>query len=218
MDVGYQYEVETWQGLIQQLVYMLGRGCFWYCITVLPRKKKDKWHQIDQKLIRKYGTEMDKFKRARRKKKGLMNFYYLRWGSLAIILHTAGDVDSSVKMDDIFKDARITPLSIHVSHLVKLRVYRTGGRWTVCLARETYQGHKAVLAEVAQTKNVFEMVQTFDQLNAYPAWAGIINQKHRLARYLLHQARKHQVSFSMNQLRFWDKRTPVKVWIERNPE
>lgn len=196
----------------------MSRGYFWYCITVLPRKKRDRWHLSDRKLIQKYGSELNKFQRARRKSKGLMNFYYLRWSSLAIIMHTTGDLDPSVQMDDEFKDARKMPLSIQVSDLVKLNVYQHGGRWTVRLAHDTFRGHKAELAEVAKTKNVFRMVETFNRLNGYPAWAGIVNQKHGLARYLCQQARKHQVSLSTRQLRFWDKRTPVKVWCTRNPE
>lgn len=209
---GYMYEVASWQGLLQHFVYLIGRGYYHYCIVTLPEKKRNRWQQIDQKIIAKYHTETDKFRRSRRKVNGLANFHYLRWDSVAVILHTEGKVDENILVDDKFLDARSVPVILRISKLSVFRIYRYGGRWTINLARETYQGIKAELIELALCRNVKLMVYTFDKLNGYPPWAGIIAQKRQLAQLLCKEAKKHQVFLSIAQLRITDKRKPVTVW------
>jgi hypothetical protein len=65
------YQCRSWQGFVQQLVYLVSRGgYFYYCLVQYPLEKKEKWEKIDTKLIGKYQCDKSKYQRARNKNKG----------------------------------------------------------------------------------------------------------------------------------------------------
>ena len=88
-----RYLCIDWQGFIQQLVYQVSRGYWFYHYVKYPVAKEDRWRKIDEKLQKKYSTDRSKYVRARRKQKGLANFVFLRWRDHAVILHTMGTID-----------------------------------------------------------------------------------------------------------------------------
>lgn len=217
-----KYLCGSWQGLVQQVVYLVGRGYYFHCVTELPEKKRDKWEQIDQKLIGKYSADKSKWQRARQKGKKTANFYYLRWNNLSVLLHTLGSIESGSSYDDNFKDIRDKKgrLKIQISKLIGLEIFlgdcKKGGsrQVTVKLDKDTYTGFKAIFDDVAATKNVKYMVKEFDKLNGFPAWGGIIKQKRELARFIVNRARHHQADLKQEQLRINGYRKPVKVFLE----
>ncbi|OOB74944.1 hypothetical protein AXF41_14110 [Clostridium haemolyticum] len=64
-----QYLCGSWQGLIQQVVYLVSRGYYYHHIEYLPQKKSARFPKIDQKLIEKYKADKSKYQRARQKNK-----------------------------------------------------------------------------------------------------------------------------------------------------
>jgi len=146
------YLINSWQALIQMSIYLFSRGYWFYCVTIFPERKKDKWEKIDHKLITRYRCEKSKFQRARRKKKGLMNFYYLRWEAISLIFHTLGKPD--VVLEDRFVDVRKKPLEIQVSDLISVVIYRDqkNGKFTCKLSKKTYRGFKHVLGNCPNSK------------------------------------------------------------------
>jgi hypothetical protein len=212
--VSTRYVCASWQGLLQQLVYLIGRGYFFYHVTYLPVNKKEKYSQIDAKLIGKYKTDKTKWQRSRLKAKGVANFYYLRWKHVAVILHTLGEQEDEIIYDDKFLDIRKNPLLLKISELVAFNIQIVDRRVTVKLAKDTYEGLRIELHQVAKTKSKEKMAKAFDRINGFPAWAGIIVQKRRLAWYLCEQAKKHNIQLDQSELRFVDQRKPVKVFQE----
>jgi hypothetical protein len=225
------YEVISWQGLIQQLVYLLGRGYYYWCLMYLSESKRDRWHKTDQKLINKYQMDISKHQRSYRKKKGISNFYYLRWEHIAVMLHTEGTLPENY--DDKFFDIRNTKLTLRIGPFSavtisyekdtrKKKAKKKGGKRVkgekrknvivVRLEKECYRNLKAELREVAQTKNKAKMIRMFDRLNGFPSWSGIFCQKEQLAKYLVSEAKKHNVKLSLSDLRIVRKRFPVKVF------
>lgn len=91
--MAYKYLCNNWQALLEQIVNLCGNGYYYYHISYLPVRKKEKRKEIDKKIIEKYNLEKDtKDKRYQRKKKGLANFAFLRWEHILVILHTEGKI------------------------------------------------------------------------------------------------------------------------------
>lgn len=218
MGAGYRYLCDSWQGLLQMTVYLCGQGYYYYHVTCLPEKKRERWAKTDAKLIKKYRTNKSKWQRARQKQKGLANFIYLRWHNIAVIMHTMGRIDDNVTYDDPFYDVRKKPMRLPISELLEIEIYkRKNGSFTCRLTSKTYRGIKQTLRDVARLKNVKRIYHEYNKLNGIPAWGGVIEQKRQLAKYLVRQARKHQINLSEENLRLVDKRWPTKVWAEEQP-
>ncbi|MDQ0808032.1 hypothetical protein [Priestia megaterium] len=214
------YEVISWQGLIQMIVYLLGRGYYHWHLIYLPESKQDKWESIDKKLIAKYGMDISKYTRRDRKKRKIANFYYLRWQHIAILLHTDGEITSKVKasiakLDDTideFYDIRKTHMLLSIGDVSTYEIYEHQDKVVVKLEKQCYRELKTGLIDVAETKNKTRMIKTFDQLNGMPAWSGVYQQKKALAKFLVKQARKNGVKLSLSDLRIVGKRFVYKVF------
>jgi len=213
------YLCDSWQGLLQQLVYLVGRGYIYWHVTYFPMNKQKKWEQIDEKLIKKYGTDKSKWQRSRLKVKGMANFMYLRWKQIAVILHTNGDLPEDFSLNDPFSDIRYRHLTLKISELTSFDIQyiqKSGYQdytVTVRFSKEMYRGLKDELYEVSKIKDPNLMKKTFEKINGFPAWAGIVSQRRFLAKYLVKQARKNDVKLNESELKIKDRRVPVKVWI-----
>lgn len=88
------YLCRNWQSLVENMVDLVGHGYYYVCVIPLPRRKEQKFFEIDYKIMRSYHAFYNKLqskdKYYRRKKKGLANFRYLRWDNIAVVLHTPG--------------------------------------------------------------------------------------------------------------------------------
>ncbi|NYE08814.1 hypothetical protein F4694_005670 [Bacillus niacini] len=208
------YLVSSWQGLIQLLVNLCGKGYYYYHITELPVNKKSKWGDIDAKFIGKYQTDKNKWQRHRQKRKGIANFYYLRWEHLVLVLHTEGMVPREFLYDDKFSDIRRSPVFLKISDLSAFEIQIVDKKVSVTLSRDTYRGLKDMLYNVAKTKNKYKMKQTFNLINGFPAYKGVLGQKNQLAEYLVAQAKKNGILLKRIELRFNTKLRTLKNYDE----
>ncbi|MBB6454397.1 hypothetical protein HNQ94_002879 [Salirhabdus euzebyi] len=219
-----QYLVESWKGLLQYITNnLLGKGYYYWHCTELPVQKQDKWLKIDEKLMSKYETNIDKFKRHRRKAKGLANFVYIRWEQYAFIFHTEGTVPDVY--DDKFYDIRQEPLFLKVGELTTFVLQISGnGKVNVKLSSDTYQGLKAVIHNTAKRRNPVLLQNTFKMVNGLPSYGPVLKQKRDLATFAIKQAEKNQIRIrneqgkkrKMNRKDFWiyTKKPTVKVFSE----
>lgn len=214
MGAEYRYLIRSSGELIKQIVREVGMGYYFMHVTYLPAKKKNKWVKIDEKMMQKYDVRKTKWQRYRRKERGLANFLYRRWEHVMVILHTLGDIPSGITYDDQFQDVRKKQVDIWVSDLVGYRIIFENGKVTAVLHPQTYRGIKAVLRDVARTKDTGKMVKEFDKLNGFPSLRGILRQKQQLMKYLLKQAGKHQVDLKEKDLRFRAKDRQKKVFVD----
>lgn len=213
METMYQYKVGNYQGMLQMLVYLIGRGYFFYCLVHLPTQKRDKWDKVDQKLIDKYQCEKSKWQRSRAKVKGDANFYYLRLDALAVILHTPGAFPDTILADDPFEDIRKKPCTLQITELTAFDVSVTKEKKvSVKLNSKTYQGLKDNIAQTAELKSKELLIREYNKVNGFPAWAGIIAQKRQLAKHVQNQAGRHQYKIESKDLRINTKRKIYKVF------
>ncbi|MDA2261840.1 hypothetical protein VSY18_27580 [Bacillus albus] len=210
-----QYLVASWQAMLQMVVNLCGKGYYYFHITELPIEKQYKWEAIDLKIIGKYQTNKSKWQRQRAKAKGVANFYYLRWQHIILILHTEGRINEDIVYDDKFSDLRQSPIFLKISDLSAFRIQiMNKKKVTVHLSSDTYEGLKATLYNTAKTKNLFKIKLTFNAINGYPAYSGILEQKKQLANYLILQAKKHNIKIKRSELRFNTKKSTVKNYYE----
>ena len=217
IHMGYTHEVDSWQGVLQLLVNYTSLGYTKYCEVEYPERKRDRFSAIDRKIIEKYRAESSKDQRSRLKKKGYANFVFFRWDRYAWILQSPGKVRDDIVYDDVFHSFTRRPIVVRAGQEMRLVVGRYGrnGGVSVKMATETYRNVKAGLMEVATTGDRSRCVREFDKLNGLPAWHGIVQQKVRLAEYLVKQARKHQVKLSKKDLRIYTRRKVYPVWKDR---
>ena len=80
----YQCEATSVEGFVQQLVCYFASGYRWFVTGEIPAEK-DPW-SVDERLIFKYGIDLSKYQRARRKQRGEANLQYLRWRRFFVLV------------------------------------------------------------------------------------------------------------------------------------
>ena len=109
--LGYRCEATTIQGFIQQLaVGYVGRGYFFYVLGRIPEGKDPR--RIDEKLITKYGVDISKAARSRRKALGYANVQYLRYREHFVIAATPGKHEFFLEEAGQLRDAREVPIKL----------------------------------------------------------------------------------------------------------
>ncbi|BET58519.1 hypothetical protein [Geobacter sp. 60473] len=199
----------SWQGFIQQVVYQVSRGYYWYCLIEYPEAKQDRWLRTDNKLMGKYSADLSKDQRYRRKGMGKANFMFLRWGRFAVVLHTKGIVEE-VADKDHFCDIREKPLEVRLN--LGYRIHFGSNGVTVHLDRESYHGVKEILADAVRRHNPRLLKQEFDRLNGIPCWSGVVEQKRQLLAFALRAARKNGLVVKREEFRFITRRKVHKVF------
>lgn len=85
----YRCRAVSLAGFIQQLaVAYVAHGYWFYARGWIPIDKDPE--AIDRKLIDRYGIDVSKWERARRKRAGLANLHYLRFGRTFVLIATHG--------------------------------------------------------------------------------------------------------------------------------
>lgn len=88
--MAYRCVAASVAGFVQQLaVSYVTHGYYFYVLGRIPDHKLPA--ETDQKIISQYGIDVSKWTRARRKKDGLANVHYLRYGRFFVLLATHGE-------------------------------------------------------------------------------------------------------------------------------
>ena len=208
--------------MLQQIVYLVSKGYIYYSVGEIPLTKASKARSIDKKIIDKYNMDLSKHQRSRRKKKKLANFYYLRWKNQFIILHTEGEIDESVKIDDVFfnikkKSKRGNKIKINIGKELILNVVLVNGKATVMLDKSTFKDVKTELDELVKNKQIGKLYKRFNMLNYIPAWSGIVKQKFLLQEEIYKSAKKYGLNTKKrNQIKYpcqYEGLAEYPLWI-----
>lgn len=153
-------------GFVQQLaVSYVGHG-YWFYVTGLVPERKDPL-VIDQKLIDRYGIDISKWARARRKKQGLSNLHYLRFGRFFVLVATLGEhrfFEEEKRIRDVRRDS------------VRFGGYSIGykrdrvGKWhpSVRIHPETYAEMKAYFVDLATRRTAHDLAEVLGRLQFVP--------------------------------------------------
>lgn len=191
------YLCNSWQFMLQQIVYLVSKGYIYYYVGEIPLNKADRAKKIDNKIIEQYNINLSKYQRNRRKKKKYANFYYLRWKNQFIILHTDGKLE--VPNVDTFYDIRTNKdssnrLRIVIGPKLIVNVVMRGSSPTVVLDKATYKDIREDIDDLVKYRRIKFLHNYFKKLNGLPAWSGIVKQKFLLQKEVYNLAKKYSVN------------------------
>ena len=167
---------------IQQLaVAYVANGYWFYVHGWIPMNKDPE--AVDRKLIERYGLNISKWERARRKAAGLANLQYLRHGRNFVLIATHGQHSFFETEAGVLRDIRRVPFKLG-GYSVSYR----NGHASVRIERETYKRLKAYLADLGPRRSAEHMAGEFGMLNFEP-YAPIRRQLLNLMR-AVNRARK----------------------------
>lgn len=196
----YRCEAQTVTGFVQQLASNYLPHGYWFYVTGVVPVGKDPC-LVDQKLIAKYGIDLSRQARCRRKISGRANLHYLRHDRFFILLATHGQHPFFAAEAERIRDARRTPIQFSGYSLC----LRQGGylqkedsekkavpdsklRVRVQIAREAYRDLKGYLLEIAARRSSEAMAAEFFNVPFEP-YAPIRKQLLNLLR-LVNEARQ----------------------------
>ena len=160
---------------IQQLaVAYVARGYWFYVSGWIPFNKDAE--AVDCKLIEKYGIDISKWERARRKKAGLANLHYLRHGRNFVLIATHGKHRFFEEEAAVIRDIRRVPFRLG-GYSVSYR----NDHASVRIAQESYKGLRAYLTDLAPRRSVEAMIEEFRMLH-YEPYAPVRRQLLNLLR------------------------------------
>ena len=167
---------------IQQLaVAYVAHGYWFYVRGWIPLNKDPE--AVDRKLIEKYGIDVSKWERARRKRAGLANLHYLRHGRHFVLIATHGKHAFYDEEAGQIRDIRRVPFKLG-GYSVSYR----NGHASVRIDQETYRRLKVYLTDLAVRRSVEHMAEEFRMLHFEP-YAPIRRQLLNLLR-AVNRARK----------------------------
>jgi len=161
-------------GLIQQVaVQYVTHGYWFYVRGEVPLDKSPE--QVDVKLLDQYGIAISRWARARRKKRGLANVHYIRFGRVFVMLATGGQHDFFQQESQSICDVRRKPLRLF-GHSIGYRLGRDGKRHaSVRIEASEYNQLKAWLEEIATRRSAKKVEQIFRSLG-YARYAPVRSQ------------------------------------------
>lgn len=158
----YRCVATSLPGFIQQLaVAYVARGYWFYVKGRIPVDKDPE--MVDRKLIEKYGINVSKWERSRRKKAGLANLHYLRLGRMFVLIATHGKHAFFDEEAPTLRDIRRVPFK-HGGYAITHR----NGHASVRIDRETYKRLKAYLVDQAPRRSAAHMEMEFRLIQLEP--------------------------------------------------
>ena len=158
----YRYRATSIEGFVQQLAVSYVTHGYWFYVSGWIPQGKDP-EKIDAKLIERYGIDVSKWTRCRRKKAGLANVQYLRHDRFFVLLTTHGQHSFFVQEPD-FRDIREKPIEF-AGYSIGCRRGQDGrdhasvrlSRWRVRSLQERLAG-LALRADVGRLAAVFRRI------------------------------------------------------------
>jgi hypothetical protein len=206
-------ETVDWQGWLQYAVAQVGLGYYHYQVVVYPEHKRDRWNEIDQKMVERFDL-VNHWKRSRRKQKGWANFLLARHGNRLLVLMSDGACPPHLSLEDeTFTDIRKQPLTLVIGNVLRLNVSYSGGKVAVSMPSDLFEDWKASIVELAKTRSTKKMKRHLHILNGIPGYAGVNQQRTQLVRIAVKQLRKNQVSeVTVRSFYFYRGRKTRKVF------
>ncbi|MCC6968969.1 MAG: hypothetical protein IT434_01995 [Phycisphaerales bacterium] len=145
----------TPEGFIQQLaVSYVTHGYWFYVIGQVPHGKDPS--VVDRKLIDRYGIDVSKWTRARRKRSGFANVHYLRHGRFFMLLATHGLHPLFEREAGVLKDCRRAPI-----RFAGYSISHRGGHAHVRIDKQIYLEFKAWMLERSSFLSVEQLCRAF---------------------------------------------------------
>lgn len=177
----YRCEATSVEGFVQQIACCyVPHGFWWYVAGRIPPRKDPAI--VDRKLIERYGIDLAKRTKSRRKVLGLANAHYLRHEHFFVLLASRGRHPLFEAEGKVVRDLRKMPLKFRDYSIS----YRSGGRtmtgevdhkWHshVQIAPQAYKAERAYFLELAIRRSVDQLMMEFRRV-PYEPYAPIRRQ------------------------------------------
>jgi len=175
----YRCEASSVAGFIQQLAVSYVANGYWFYVTgEIPAHKDPR--AVDIKLIARYGLEVSKWTRCRRRKNGTASVQYLRHGRFFVLVATHGEHEFFAAEAHRIRDIRRVPLR-YASYAVGCR--RFADRWHAAVRIDSDVFHRltAKFGLMALTADTERLEQSFRRLPVEP-YAAVRRQLFQLLR------------------------------------
>ena len=179
--MAYRCVATSVAGFVQQLAVAYVANGYWFYVTgwIPPGKSPE---DVDRKLIDRYGIDVSKWTRCRRKKAGLANVQYLRHDRFFVLLATHGAHPFFAAEGKLVRDIRRQPLHF-MGYSVSCRKGRNGLTWhpSVRIERECFRELKSHLTAKAVRCSTDELTSELRSLPFEP-YAPVRDQLRTLRR------------------------------------
>lgn len=195
----YRYEATSVAGFVQMLAANYLAHGYWFFVQGFVPEGKDP-RLTDEKLLEKYRIRISRDQRARRKRAGLANLHYLRYGPHFVLLATKGHHLFFAEEAKRIRDVRQCPilfegysLSVRRGHFLKKHdecgdaVADSKYRVRVQISRERYRSLKAYFQDRAVHRRAESLARELWRVPFEP-YAPVRRQLLNLLR-LVNQAR-----------------------------
>ncbi len=156
--VEYRCVATSIEGFVQQVAVQYLRHGYWFYVAGQIPEGKDP-AAVDAKLIKKYGIDVSRWERARRKRDGLANMQYIRQGRFFLLMATHGGHSFFDHEKGQARDARRVAIrygGYSISH--------RNGRVSVRIAPNEYAQLKAHFLELACCRQPRALMCEFAQI------------------------------------------------------
>ena len=145
----------------------------------LPEKKRPE--EVDARIIERYGVDVSRWVRARRKKAGLANVQYIRFRRFFVLLATQGQHEFYKANAGQVRNVKEKPIAFAGYSIGYHRGF--DGTWhvSVRIHPERYRDVKARFMDLATKRTVGELTSEFSKLPFEP-YAPVIRQLFNLLR------------------------------------
>jgi hypothetical protein len=164
---GYRCVAISPEGLVQQVAVSYLRHGYWFYVTGRIKPGKDP-ALLDQKLIAKYGIDLGEREKADRKRRGLANMQYIRYGNWFVLLATEGHHQFKQQERNQIRDCRRHPIRFEgysISYRRSPITPKGGGepKWHACVRIDgpTYKQLKSYFLDRATHRNAKTLAQDF---------------------------------------------------------
>jgi hypothetical protein len=183
----YRCETTTLEGFVQLLACNILPHGYWFYVTGHVPARKDP-HQVDAKLIDKYGIDTSRASRSLRKRRGYANIRYLRHGRFFVLIATRGEHRFFEEEAACIRDIRHVPLKVDGYSISFRRGGRTAGgqpdaHWHshVAIDRNAFRKIEAQLLDMAVRSSSERLSLEFYRIPFEP-YAPVRRQMLRLLR------------------------------------
>jgi len=161
-ELVYRTEATSIGGFIQQVaVSFVGNGYFFYVAGSVPEGKDPR--AVDEKLTSRYGIDISKWARARRKQAGTANLQYIRFERFFVLLASHGQHAFFEEEASCIRDARRTPIRF-AGYSISYR----GGHPHVRIEQKEYKQMKAYFVDLAVHRSIVNLERELAKISFEP--------------------------------------------------
>src|SRR5262245_188997 len=169
-EMVYRCEAKSLEGFVQQLACCyIARGYHYYVVGEMPEGKDPR--SIDARIIDRFGIDMSRFARARRKRAGLANAQYIRFRRFFVLLATEPRGTHAFYLQHSPSQVRFirdTPIALGGYSIGYHRGADRKWHVSVRIHPNRYRNVKAYLLDLAPKRSCDQLEQEFLDLRFEP--------------------------------------------------